>query len=206
MPDGELTTAADVRALYGEPDARVIAKQLTRLDQHARRFIALSPFLVIASADEDGRCDATPRGDAPGFVTVLDDTRLAIPDRIGNRRVDTMMNVASNPRLGILFLVPGINETLRVNGRARVSCDHAVLDPMTVHGKRPRVALLVEVEEVFFHCGKALMRSDLWNPERKVPRASFPSLGQVLADQLRGTLDHEEADRWIAESYRDRLY
>ena len=116
MTPPESPDAEEIRAHYGQPDPRVVAKQLTRLDRHARAFIALSPFLVIASADAEGRCDATPRGDAPGFVAVLDEATLLIPDRIGNRRVDTMMNVAGNPQLGLIFLVPGINETLRVNG------------------------------------------------------------------------------------------
>ena len=181
-----------------------MAKQLTRLDRHARAFIALSPFLVIASADAEGRCDATPRGDAPGFVAVLDEATLLIPDRIGNRRVDTMMNVAGNPQLGLIFLVPGINETLRVNGRAAMTRDAALLAPLAAQGKPPLAGLLVSVEEVFFHCGKAMMRSGLWDASRQVPRASFPSLGRILADQL--AEDAERSEAWIAESYSKRLY
>lgn len=196
--------AEEIRTHYGQPDPRVVAKQLTRLDRHARAFIALSPFLVIASADAEGRCDATPRGDAPGFVAVLDEVTLLIPDRIGNRRVDTMMNVAGNPQLGLIFLVPGINETLRVNGRAAMTRDAALLAPLAAQGKPPLAGLLVTVEEVFFHCGKAMMRSGLWDPAKQVPRASFPSLGRILADQL--AEDAERSEAWIAESYSKRLY
>ena len=204
MTPPESPDAEEIRARIGQPDPRVVAKQLTRLDRHARAFIALSPFLVIASADAEGRCDATPRGDAPGFVAVLDEATLLIPDRIGNRRVDTMMNVAGNPQLGLIFLVPGINETLRVNGRAAMTRDAALLAPLAAQGKPPLAGLLVSVEEVFFHCGKAMMRSGLWDASRQVPRASFPSLGRILADQL--AEDAERSEAWIAESYSKRLY
>ena len=198
--------AAETRALYGQPDERVLAKQLTRLDRHARHFIGLSPFVIVASADAEGRCDATPRGDGPGFVAVLSDTSLAIPDRVGNRRVDTMMNVAANPQVGLIFLVPGIDETLRVNGRARLVRDPALLGSMEVRGRQPVAALEVAVEEVFFHCGKALIRAGLWNPDKQVERASFPSLGRILADQIAGGEGREASEQWIAESYRTRLY
>ena len=204
MTPPESPDAEEIRAHYGQPDPRVVAKQLTRLDRHARAFIALSPFLVIASADAEGRCDATPRGDAPGFVAVLDEATLLIPDRIGNRRVDTMMNVAGNPQLGLIFLVPGINETLRVNGRAAMTRDAALLAPLAAQGKPPLAGLLVSVEEVFFHCVNAMMRSGLLDASRQVPRASFPSLGRILADQL--AEDAERSEAWIAESYSKRFY
>ena len=179
---------------------------MCRLDRHARTFIGLSPFLVIASADDAGRCDATPRGDAPGFVAVLDDRRLAIPDRLGNRRVDTMMNVAANPHVGLIFMVPGIAETLRVNGRARLARDADMLAAMAVRDRPPTAALLVDIEEVFFHCGKAMIRSDLWNPDKKVPRDSFPSLGRIMADQMPHLLEPAAADQWIEKAYVERLY
>jgi PPOX class probable FMN-dependent enzyme len=202
---GELATAAALRAHYGEPSERARKKQLPALDRHARAFIALSPFLVIASADKAGRADATPRGDAPGFVAVLDDRTVLIPDRPGNRRTDTLLNLVENPHLGLLFLVPGIAETLRVNGRARILRDPALLGPLAVDGKAPLAGLLVAVEEVYFHCGKALIRSDLWNPGRQLPRARFPSLGRILAEQVPG-MSVEESDRSIETSYRTRLY
>ncbi|MBY0294529.1 MAG: pyridoxamine 5'-phosphate oxidase family protein [Methylobacterium sp.] len=199
------TTAETVRAHYGEPSDRALAKQLVRLDGHARAFIALSPFLVIASSDAAGRGDATPRGDAPGFVAVLDDATLLIPDRLGNRRADTMLNVTENPQVGLLFLVPGIDESLRVNGRARFTTDADLLAPLAVQGRPPVAGLIVTVEEVYFHCGKALMRSRLWDPDTRVERASFPSLGRILADQIAGS-DVRESERFIEESYRTRLY
>lgn len=206
MQHEDAATAEDVREIYGDPDPRVIAKQMSRLNGHARTFIGLSPFLVLASADADGRCDATPRGDAPGFVTILDDHRLAIPDRLGNRRVDTMLNVAANPHVGLIFMVPGIAETLRVNGRARLVRDADLLAAMAVRDRPPTAALLVDIEEVFFHCGKAMIRSDLWNPDKKVPRDSFPTLGRIMADQMPDLLEPVAADQWIAEAYVKRLY
>lgn len=206
MPDEDAASQDEVRVIYGEPDPRAVAKQMSRLDGHARAFIGLSPFLVIASADEAGRCDATPRGDAPGFVRVLDDRRLALPDRLGNRRVDTMLNVAANPQVGLVFMVPGIAETLRVNGRARLCRDDDILAAMAVRDRWPTAALLVEIEEVFVHCGKAMIRSDLWNPEKRVPRDSFPTLGRIMADQMPDLLEPAAADRWIADADVTRLY
>lgn len=204
MPKDTMTRDA-VRAHYGDPSARVKAKQLARLDQHARAFIALSPFLVIASSDASGRGDATPRGDTPGFVAVLDDTTLLIPDRLGNRRVDTMLNVAANPQVGLLFMVPGVNETLRVNGSARITIDPGTLKQLEAQGKMPVAGLIVDAEEVYFHCGKALIRSGLWKQEASPERPQFPSLGRILADQIAG-IDVAEAERSIEEDYRTKLY
>jgi PPOX class probable FMN-dependent enzyme len=206
----QLTDRASVRAHYGTPSEMSLAKELKRLDPHCRAFIALSPFVVLASADAQGRCDASPRGDAPGFVTVLDDRTLAIPDRTGNKRVDTMLNLTENPRLGALFLVPGVNETLRVNGRARISLEPELLAGMAVNGKPPNAATLIDVEEVYFQCAKALLRSELWNPDKRVPKGAFPSLGRVLADQIKGAeAEQAEAERLeqaIEERYRNALY
>ncbi len=137
---------------------------------------------------------------------MLDDTTLLIPDRRGNNRVDTLLNLTENPHLGLVFMVPGINETLRVNGRARIVADADLLEPLAAQGKVPASGLLLTVEEVFFHCGKAMIRSELWNPERQVPRGAFPTLGRILADQIQDGLTVEASEQWIAESYRDRLY
>lgn len=200
-----LTGKDAVRAHYGEPGELARRKQLAALDRHARAFIALSPFLVVASADAAGRADATPRGDAPGFVAVLDDATLLIPDRRGNNRVDTMLNIAENPHVGLLFMVPGIDETLRVNGTARITTDARLLTPLAVQGKVPAAGLLVGVEEVFFHCGKALIRSRLWDVKRQVERRSFPTLGRIVADQIAGA-DPQACEQAVEESYRDRLY
>ena len=194
-----------LRENYGAPSERALKKQLSRLDKHCRDFIARSPFLVIASADPSGRCDASPKGDAPGFVQVIDDTTLLIPDRLGNNRVDTLANLVARPGIGLIFFVPGINETLRVNGRACITTDPALLEPLAVNGKVPRSAILVTAEEIYFHCGKALIRSDLWNPDKQVRRSDFPSLGRILADQI-GGISVEESERYTAESYKTRLY
>jgi PPOX class probable FMN-dependent enzyme len=200
-----IESAERLHAIYGAPSERAVKKQLRRLDRHSRAFIAHSPFLVVASADASGRVDASPKGDVPGFVAVLDDTMLLIPDRLGNNRVDTLGNLVARPGIGLIFFVPGVNETLRVNGRARVATEPSLLEPLAVNGKVPKSGILVSIDEVFFHCGKALIRSDLWNPEKHVARGDFPSLGRILADQI-GGIDPAEAERQTAASYRDRLY
>lgn len=200
----EITKPEEVRALYGEPSDLVQKKVLDHLDKHSQHFIRLSPFVVIASSDDRG-ADATPRGDAPGFVAILDDRRLLIPDRRGNNRIDTLLNVARNPQIGLLFMVPGINETLRVNGIGRIVTDHALLAPMTVQGKAPTSGLEIDVREVFFHCGKAMIRSRLWQADAQVERKSFPSLGRIVADQIAG-IDAEAAEKNLEEAYRSRLY
>jgi hypothetical protein len=196
---------ADIREIYGEPGERAVKKQLACLEKHSRAFIALSPFVVIASTDPTGRCDASPKGDAPGFVQVLDDETLLIPDRLGNNRVDTIGNLLSAPGVGLLFMVPGLRETLRVNGRARITTDPALLETCIVNGKVPRSGILVTADEVYFHCGKALIRSDLWNPDKRVRQADFPPLGRIIAEQI-GATNFDEAERATAESYRTRLY
>lgn len=200
----EVTNPDQVRALYGEPSDLVQKKVLSRLDKHCQHFIRLSPFVVIASCDETG-ADATPRGDAPGFVAIIDDRRLLIPDRRGNNRIDTLLNVARNPQVGLLFMVPGINETLRVNGTGSITTDQALLAPLAVLGKVPTSGLEVEVREAFFHCGKAMIRSRLWLEDAKVERKSFPSLGRIVADQIAG-IDASAAEKNLEEAYRDRLY
>src|SRR5690242_20089459 len=194
-----------LREMYGAPSERSLKKQLSRLDAHCRAFIARSPFLVIASSDPSGRCDASPKGDMPGFVQVIDDETLLIPDRLGNNRVDTIGNLLERPGVGLIFFVPGLNETLRINGRASITTDAALLEPLAVNGKVPRSGIVISAEEVYFHCGKALIRSDLWNPEKQLRRSEFPSLGRILADQI-GGISPEESERMTAESYRTRLY
>jgi PPOX class probable FMN-dependent enzyme len=194
-----------LRAYYGAISTLAERKVIHRLDPHARAFIALSPFLVLATVDDHGQADASPRGDAPGFVQVLDDTTLLLPDRPGNNRVDSYGNVLANPGVGLIFLVPGIDETLRVNGTARVVTDTALLAPAEAQGKLPKAGLLIDVQEVFFHCGKALKRAKLWDAERHVVRSSFPSLGRIIADQT-GACDAAEADVRIEEGYRTRMY
>lgn len=197
---------AELRELYGTPAERAVKKQLPRLEKHSRAFIALSPFLVIASADPAGRVDASPKGDMPGFVRVIDDATLLIPDRLGNNRVDTISNLLASPGVGLIFFVPGLRETLRVNGRARITSDPAMLEACAVDGKAPRSGILVSAEEVYFHCGKALIRSDLWNPVKHVKQADFPSLGRIITEQIGEGGSVEAAERYTEESYRTRLY
>lgn len=199
-----LDTEAALRDCYAEPNEMVQKKILHRLDKHARAFIALSPFVALSTSGPDG-ADCSPRGDAPGFVKVLDDMTLLLPDRRGNNLIDSLRNIVASSQVGMLFLVPGINETLRVNGTASVVTDAARLEPMTEQGKVPSSALEIRVREVFFHCGKAMIRSQLWNPDRHVPRSAFPTLGRVIADQI-GGLDAETTDKNLEESYRSRLY
>lgn len=199
---------ADLKSLrthFGKMTAIAAHKTMPRLDRHCRAFISLSPFLVLATADSDGGVDASPRGDAPGFVAMPDDTTLIIPDRPGNRRVDSFSNVVRQPGIGLIFFVPGFNETLRVNGTGRVITDDTVLAPLEAQGKVPATGLLVSIAEVFFHCGKALIRSKLWDPSRHVVRDSFPSLGRIVADQT-AVMSVEAAEQFVATSYREKLY
>jgi PPOX class probable FMN-dependent enzyme len=196
---------AELRSHFGEISAMAAHKVMPRLDRYSRAFIALSPFLVLATTDGDGGVDASPRGDAPGFVAMPDDTTVIIPDRPGNRRVDSFSNVIRQPGIGLIFFVPGINETLRVNGTARVVTHSDLLAPLDAQGKVPVTGLLVSISEVFFHCGKALIRSKLWDASRHVPRASFPSLGQIIADQT-ALMDAASEDKAITTSYREKLY
>jgi uncharacterized protein len=205
VEQNDVINKTELRELYGEPAENAVKKQLDHLDKHCRAFIALSPFLVLATAASDGSCDASPRGDAPGFVAVLDDKTLVLPDRRGNNRVDSLENVTANPHVGLLFLVPGMDETLRVNGRARITQDESLLAPLAVRGQVPRTGLLVTVDEVYLQCGKALIRSDLWNAEKHIDRSAFPPLGQVIAEQI-GGLDPAETQCSIEESYQNRLY
>jgi uncharacterized protein len=204
--DGEtIGSKAELRERYGAPSERSLQKEMTKLDAHCRNFIALSPFLVIATSGADGLGDCSPRGDAPGFVAVLDDTTILIPDRLGNNRTDSLRNIIDNPGIGLLFLLPGVNETLRINGTARITTDAALLAPLAAQGKAPRSGLLVEVKEAYLQCGKALIRSKLWDPAIQIERASFPSLGKILADQI-GLPDVAAAERMTEEGYKTRLY
>lgn len=195
-----------LRAVLGQPARRALDKQIDRLDEHCRTLIARSPFVVVSSADAQGRPDASPKGDAPGFVRVLDERTLAIPDRPGNRRADTFRNVLANPRVGLLFLIPGRPETLRVNGTARITRDLSVREQMAAQGKVPELALVVSVEEAFVHCGKCMLRSRLWEPASWPPVADLPSHARCLLDQAKPAQTLEEVEASVRESYRSRLY
>lgn len=189
-----------------KPDAPAILKQQDRLDAHCRAVIAQAPFLLLATADAAGRCDVSPRGDAPGFVGVLDDRTIVIPDRPGNRRLDSLQNIIENPQAGVIFLVPGMEETLRVQGRAAIVEDEDVLAPLAVGGKPPRLGIVVRTDEVYFQCAKALRRSRLWQPESWSPRDTLPTFGRILRDQIATLgMTADEADAYLEESNK-RLY
>jgi PPOX class probable FMN-dependent enzyme len=204
---GLIESETQLQAMVGEPGEIVKRKQLAALDVHCRAFIRLSPFAVVGTHDADGRCDVSPRGDAAGFVRVLDDKHLIIPDRPGNRRIDTMRNILQTGQIGIMFMIPGVVEELRVNGRAWITRDEALLAEMQVQGKAPLLGICVEVVECFIHCGKAVMRSHLWDQASQIDRGVLPSLGKMLHDQACApNLSTEELDRMIQESYAKRLY
>jgi PPOX class probable FMN-dependent enzyme len=201
-----LTTEAQLREVIPAPksDGFVRRKSLDRLEVHSRRFIALSPMLVIATASAEGRCDSSPRGDQPGFVKVLDERTLLLPDRKGNRRIDTMLNIVSNPHVGLLFVVPGTAETLRVNGRATITSDEELLALCEVDGKRPSLGILVEVEELFMHCARAFNRSRLWQTETWPDRSELATLGTIFRDQLPDlNIDAAQADAALEQANRD---
>ncbi len=200
-----ITSESELRTVYGEPSERSQQKVLDRLDRHCRRFIALSPFCVLSTAGADGRAEVSPRGDVPGFVAVADERTLLIPDRPGNNRTDSLRNVVAQPHVGLLFLVPGMNETLRVSGTAEIVTDPDVLEPLSMKGRPPVSVLRVTVERAFLHCAKALIRARLWEPSAQVERASFPTYGQMLSDQIRGA-DAAAIDAALDEAARNRLY
>jgi PPOX class probable FMN-dependent enzyme len=187
LPDAlsqPVTSPEALQEIVGSPELPALKKQLDFLDAHCRRFIALAPLLFISSSDAAGRCDVAPRGDAPGFVRVLGEKLLAIPERAGNRRTDTMRNILANPHVGLILLIPGVRETLRINGKAGLYRDPHLLEAMTYQGKTPLVAIGVTVEEVFLHCGRALVRSHVWEPETWPQPAERPSAAQIFADHM----------------------
>jgi PPOX class probable FMN-dependent enzyme len=202
-----VTTEAELRALFGAPSTGAVAKELAVLDPHCRAFIARSPFVLVATSSASGRCDVSPKGDAPGFVLTLDERRLLIPDRPGNKRFDGMRNLLDNPHVGLIFLVPGIEETLRVNGRAWIVRDEDLLARCAARGKVPALGIGVEVEEAFIHCAKAFKRSGLWEPASWPDLSGLASPAQMLFDHIRPPgMSVEELDRQLQEGYRQRLY
>lgn len=202
-----VTSERELRDLVPPPSGRAVLKERRALDEHCRAFIARSPFVLMATAGADGRCDVSPKGDAPGFVQVLDDHRLVIPDRPGNRRLDGMRAILENPQVGLLFLVPGKEETLRVNGRACITRDPELLARFAVNGKTPALAFGVEVEECFMHCAKAFKRSKVWEPATWPDPATLPSLGRILFDQIKPEATTvEQVEREIQDGYTKRLY
>jgi PPOX class probable FMN-dependent enzyme len=196
---------AALTALYGEPSGGAVAKEIDYIHPHYRAMIEASPFLAIASVGPEG-LDVTPRGDPAGFVHVIDDKTLLIPDRRGNNRVDTLRNIIRDDRVALLFLIPGVGETLRVNGRATISVAPELIARFPYRGTLPRSVLVVRAESVYFQCPKALIRSELWNPEKHISRQALPSTGRILADVTAGMFDGEAYDAAYPQRLRETIY
>jgi PPOX class probable FMN-dependent enzyme len=201
----EITSETELRDLLGEPTPRAATKDRVRLHERDREWLAASPFCLVATAAADGTCDVSPKGDPPGFTHVIDDTTIAIPERPGNRRADGFRNLLANPHVGLLYLIPGRAETLRINGRTRLVREAPFFDEMIVKGNRPQLAIVVEIEQIFFHCPKAFLRSSLWKPGTWNPDA-LPSHAQIVksVQQIPETL--EEMERYYGPQYAERLY
>jgi len=201
---------ADLRARFGAVHPLAAAKSHARLDRNDRAFIARSPFLVLGTSDGRGRQDVSPRGDPPGFVRVIDDVTLAIPDRPGNNRLDSLSNILANTAVALIFMVPGFDDTLRVNGRAVLTTAPGLLETMAVRGRVPTLAIRVHVEEIFLHCAKAFRRSRLWDAQSRQDRGELPSLAAMVLEAANGAPPEEpalrEADERVESAYRDRLY
>ncbi|MGH1417942.1 MAG: pyridoxamine 5'-phosphate oxidase family protein [Hyphomicrobiaceae bacterium] len=185
-----ITTEQDLRAIHHAPMSRATDKVLPRLDVHCRRIIKASPFCILSTQGPKG-ADVSPRGDPPGFVRILDDRTLLLPDRVGNNRFDAYVNILANPSLGLLFFLPGMNETLRINGKGKITNDKQVLASSSVNGKAPKVGLVITIDEAFLHCAKALTRAKLWDSTAQIDRSQFPSYPAMLKDHVDGLTDEE---------------
>lgn len=197
----------EFRSFIGQPSQIATNKVISFIDQHCRNFISMSPFLTLATSNSEGKCDVSPRGDFPGFVSVLDEHHLFIPERPGNRRVDSAENIITNPNIGLIFLIPGLGETLRINGKAFISRDPELLEKNSINGRSPLFGILVEVEECFVHCAKALIRSKLWNSDSWLAKENFPSVPQMLvAHSKTPNVTTNQVAMVLEESYKSRLY
>ena len=201
-----VTSEEQLREVLGFPLPRTVAKTITALDQHCRDFIARSPFMLIASSDANGNVDVSPKGDPAGFVQVLDDHTLAIPDRPGNRRADTFTNILQNPKIGLFFLIPGKQETLRVSGKAMLVRDMWLRERMAMQGKVPDFALVVKVEEAFLHCAKCVIRSKVWDMQHWPNPDELPSYAHMIIDHAKLTDKVEDLQAVIEQNYKDKLY
>ncbi len=212
MSSTDICSIEELRAVLPEGLGSSDAKVLTRLDAHCRRFIEASPFLVIASRDADGHMDVSPKGDPPGFVQVLDDTTIAIPERPGNRRCDTYTNVLQVDEVAIIFLVPGIDMTLRVMGHGRLTTEPELLATMAVGGKVPAMALVIDITETFVHCGKAPKRGGLWGTANHVDPADFPTMGEMMHDHAKANLgdampfSKDDMESFVDDDYQNNVY
>ncbi|WP_127593388.1 pyridoxamine 5'-phosphate oxidase family protein [Paenibacillus lautus] len=202
-----ITSEEELRDLFGESNHVVKHKAIDRLDPHCKDFIAKSPLLFMATSDASGYCDVSPRGDAAGFVHVMDESCLVIPERPGNRRFDSLRNILSNPRVGIVFVIPGLKETLRVNGSAVLVRDEDILDQLSVQDKRSWLGIGVRVDECYIHCAKAFMRSQAWNPDSWIPSEQLPNPSKIIADHVnQDSVTEEYVTRGMQDSYTKRLY
>lgn len=202
---GRITTVEALRQHYRAPTERAVRKQLDHLDPHCRRFIELSPFMVLASSRPNGPGDVSPRGGEAGFVRVLDATTVAFADSPGNNRLDTLENIIANPEVGMLFLVPGVDEALRVNGTAEIDDDAALRETFATRGRPPATVVRVAVREAYLHCAKAVMRARLWSPEARIDRSTLPSMGEMLREQI-GLDGPAETQREMLARYEETLY
>jgi PPOX class probable FMN-dependent enzyme len=206
VPDSHLIAdLAALEALYGQPGEASILKETDRIVPVYRALIEAAPFAALATRGPEG-LDCSPRGDGPGFVRVRDEKTLLLPDRRGNNRIDSLRNILRDPHIALLFLIPGLGETLRVNGRAAISVEPALLESFSVDGKAPRSVLVITVEAVYFQCARAVVRSDLWNPQKHVARSTLPSAGQILAALSRNGFDGEAYDKALPERQQTTLY
>jgi uncharacterized protein len=203
--DHLVTTTEQLDALYGEKMPTSVIKEIDHISDGYRKLIESAPFVAVATGGPEG-FDCSPKGDAPGFVRILDDKTLAIPDRPGNNRLDGFRNIVRDPRIALLFLIPGVGETLRVNGRAAISIDPELMKSFAVNGKLPRCVLIVHIESIYFHCSKAIVRSKLWDPATQVDRKSLPSTGTIIAELSQGKLGGEKYDREAPERIKAQLY
>ena len=199
-----ISTAAELRELYDAPRQMVIDKQQDRLDQYSEHFLQLSPFSILSTASASGVMDCSPKGDYPGFIKVLDNKTIAIPDRPGNNRLDSITNIVENPQIGVLLMVPGFGECLRINGEACIATNKSLLEQFEYQGKLPKSVIVVAIKEVYFHCAKAIARSQLWKETAQVDRTVMPSLGRIIMAQINAEAKEEEV-RAIEEGVEERL-
>lgn len=201
----EVTSLEQLHALNGEPSPEILNKHTDRLTPLLVRFIEASPFFLLATADAEGNCDVSPRGDPPGAVAVLDERTIALPDRLGNRRADGHRNLLANPHVGLLFVVPNVDETVRVNGRAFLTADPDLLDQLAQRGKPPKVAVVVEIDQVYMHCARSFLRAGMWKPETWPNPDDVPTLAAIMREQ-KGLPPPDESQGKRQESYRSTLY